>query len=72
MRGIQQDKKGKDSQGPAFRKISLDKSLIDRLEEKYIGRAKGHGYSSIANFVEDAIRRRVESLERDERLYTKE
>ena len=45
----------------AHRRISLKKELIDRVE-KFIEENPDHGYRSIAQFVEDAIRHRAEEI----------
>ena len=44
-----------------YRKISLKKELCDEVEE-FIREHPEFGYRSIAEFVEDAIRRRAEEL----------
>ena len=45
----------------AFRRISLKKELVDEIEN-YVLTHPEHGYRSIAQFIEDAIRRRAEDL----------
>ena len=45
----------------SFRRISLKKELVDEIEN-YIETHPEHGYRSIAQFIEDAIRRRAENL----------
>ncbi|MEM4727204.1 MAG: hypothetical protein QXD04_02990 [Candidatus Bathyarchaeia archaeon] len=44
-----------------YRRISIKKELLDSVE-RYIYRNPDHGYRSLAEFIEDAIRRRGEEL----------
>lgn len=51
----------------SHRSVSLYNSLLDRAD-KFVGAEAGYGYKSLASFVEDAVRRRIEQLEREYRL----
>ena len=48
----------------SYRHVSLPEDLVRRIE-KIIEKEK-YGYQSIAEFVKDAIRRRLEELEKEE------
>ena len=50
-----------EKKGDSYRRVSLKKELVDAIEV-FIHENKEYGYRSIANFVEDAIRRRSEQL----------
>ena len=45
----------------------LQIGLVERIR-LFIGTDKKYGYASELSFVEDAVRRRVEDLEREERM----
>jgi hypothetical protein len=44
-----------------YRKISIKKELADVIE-KFVKAKSGYGYRSIAAFLEDAARRRMEEI----------
>ena len=46
-----------------YRHVSLPEDLVKRIEE--IIKNEKYGYQSIAEFVKDAIRRRLEELEKE-------
>ena len=46
-----------------FQTVSVSRKLLDTANERYIGQDKIYGYKTNADFLNDAMRRRIEHLE---------
>lgn len=46
----------------SYKTVSIEEKLIEEIDEKAIGKL---GYTSRAEFIKDAIRRRLEEMKRE-------